>query len=228
MPKEIFVLSLGGSLIVPDDIDQRFLKDFVKVIESEVKKGKRFIIITGGGWTCRKYQQAARGINSKLSNIDSDWIGIKSTQLNAVLLSKIFKQKNSLVKDFNPLRRDKNNSAIIISAGFKPGSSSDHDAVLLAKNYRAKTVINLSNIDYVYDKDPKLSGAKKIEKISWRVFRKIVGNRWLPGANTPFDATASKFAEKNNLRVVVLNGRNIKNLSAALNGKKFKGTLIEK
>ena len=115
----------------------------------------------------------------------------------------------------------------MISAGFEPGSSSDLDAVVLAKNYGAKTVVNMSNIDYVYDRNPKLPGAKKLAKINWQQMRKIVGNKWVPGANTPFDPVASKFAQKNNLRVIFLNGRNIKNLAAALSGKKFKGTIIQ-
>jgi uridylate kinase len=33
--------------------------------------------------------------------------------------------------------------------------STDFDAVMLAKNFGAKKVINLSNIDYAYDKDHK-------------------------------------------------------------------------
>ena len=98
---------------------------------------------------------------------------------------------------------------------------------MIAKNYGAKTVINLSNIDYVYTKDPKLAGAKKIEKISWTEFRKIVGNKWDPGLHAPFDPIASKHAQQNKLRVVVMNGKDFKNLENLISGRKFKGTVIE-
>ena len=55
---KLFVVSLGGSLIVPDQIDYNFLKNFKKFILSRVKKNERFILITGGGSSARIYQQA--------------------------------------------------------------------------------------------------------------------------------------------------------------------------
>ena len=46
MENETIIISLGGSLIVPDNIDIDFLKDFKKLILSQVEKGKKFVIIT--------------------------------------------------------------------------------------------------------------------------------------------------------------------------------------
>jgi uridylate kinase len=69
---------------------------------------------------------------------------------------------------------------------------------------------------------------KKINKINWKDFRKIVGNKWDPGLNMPFDPIASKHAQKIGLKVVIAKGKDIKNLSRILNGEEgFKGTLIE-
>jgi uridylate kinase len=90
-----------------------------------------------------------------------------------------------------------------------------------------KKIINLSNIDYVYDKDPKkFPGAKKVEKFSWAEFRKLVGDKWNPGLNAPFDPIASKIAQESGMEVAIMNGRNLKNLKNYLEGKKFKGTTI--
>jgi uridylate kinase len=227
MAKNTYILSLGGSIIVPEEVDVNFLKGFKKVIDAETKKGNRFVIITGGGKVCRKYQHAAKQVNPKISAEDVDWIGLKATQFNGVLVSKIFEKKAKIIKDFNPKNKEKGSFSILVSAGYAPGHSTDYDAVVLAKTYGAHTVINLSNIDYVYDKDPKLAGAKKLENISWKEMRKIVGSKWSPGLNAPFDPVASKFAQENGLKVIVMNGKNLSNLSAALNGKKFKGTIIE-
>ena len=89
-------------------------------------------------------------------------------------------------------------------------------------------MINLSNIDYVYDKNPKkFKGAKPLKNISWKDFRKIVGNKWDPGLNLPFDPVASKLAEKLKLKVVVMNGKPLSNLKNLLSGRSFKGTVIE-
>jgi uridylate kinase len=117
---------------------------------------------------------------------------------------------------------------VLTAAGWKPGWSTDYVATRLAKRFGAKVLLNLSNIDYVFDKDPRLfSDAKKIKNISWKNFRKIVGNKWDPGMNAPFDPVASRLADQIGLKVVVMNGKKIKNIESLLEGKKFVGTIIE-
>ena len=65
----LWVISLGGSLIVPDQIDVQFLKGFRNLILSQVKKGNRFIIICGGGRIARNYFTALQKITTSLSVI---------------------------------------------------------------------------------------------------------------------------------------------------------------
>jgi uridylate kinase len=116
---------------------------------------------------------------------------------------------------------------VVVAAGWKPGWSTDFDAVEMAKIVGAKKVINLSNIDYVYDKDPKVfKDAKKIENISWSEFRKIIPEKWQPGLNSPFDPIAAKNADEAKIEVAILNGKNITNLKSYLEGKDFLGTRI--
>jgi uridylate kinase len=102
------------------------------------------------------------------------------------------------------------------------------DAVLMAKTFDVRKVVNLSNIDYVYDKDPKkFKDAKVIKKISWRDFRgKVLPKEWVSGSNTPFDVTASKEAEKLGIQVAIMNGHNLKNFEDYINGRNFTGSLI--
>ncbi len=225
--KKTFILSLGGSLIVPSVVDSNFLVKFKKFIESEVKAGNRFIIVAGGGHTARAYRDAGIAVVKKMPIEDLDWLGIHATRLNAHLIRTIFRDKAYAKIVTHPHIKDRTNAPIIIGAGYRPGCSTDYDAVHLAKTYGAEIVINLSNIDYVYTKDPKLSGAKKITQITWKEFRKIVGNKWDPRLHAPFDPIASKFADQNNLEVIVLNGKDLLNLRSALHGKKFKGTMIK-
>jgi uridylate kinase len=225
--EKIVVISVGGSLIVPGEIDYLWLKEFKGLITEFILKGYKFIIITGGGKTARKYQQAAKEI-SELERDDLDWIGIHATRLNAHLIRTIFRKYSypQIIKD--PTKKIKFNEKILVAAGWKPGFSTDMDAVLLAKQFKIKKIINLSNIDYAYDKDPnKFSDAKKIEEISWKGFRKIVGNKWDPGLNAPFDPIASKECEKSNLEVAILNGKNLLNLKKYLNKENFIGTVIK-
>ncbi len=225
----LYVISVGGSLIVPDGIDQDFLAAFKMFIIKRIEKGDRFILITGGGKTARKYQEAASHV-SGIDNEEKDWLGIHSTRLNAHLLKTVFKlYANPLVvKDYeDDIKKIDFKEKILVGAGWKPGWSTDYCAVLLAKQFKATSVINLSNIEYVYSEDPRVNAdAKKYEKISWKDFREIVGSVWDPGMSAPFDPIASKEAEKINLKVAIMNGKNLSNLQDYMDKKKFKGTII--
>lgn len=231
-PKKTIVISLGGSLIVPDDIDFKFVKNFKNLITGYIKKGYKFIIITGGGKTARKYIEASVRVgNSSVTSDDKDWLGIHATRMNAHFIRTIFRKYahpriNTNPHDLEDFYNFK--ESILVAAGWRPGFSTDYDAVILAKYMDIKKIVNLSNIDYVYNKDPKkFPDAKKIEKISWKDFRKIVGNRWNPGMNAPFDPIASKIAQEEEIEVSIMNGKDLANLENYIEGKKFKGTTIK-
>lgn len=223
--KESIVISLGGSLIVPDEIDTDFLRVFRDLI-SEFKD-KKIIIICGGGKIARNYQNAARKI-LKLNNKDADWLGIYAIKINALLVKIIFGNlAHETMVDY-PYRRINFKEKVLIASVAKPGWSSDYDAVLLAKNFGIKKLVNLSNINFVYDKDPKkFKNAKPIKLISWKEFRNLLPKKWSPGLNAPFDPVAAREAEKIKLEVTVMNGKNMNNFKNYLEGKKFIGTLIK-
>ncbi|MEK7071564.1 MAG: UMP kinase [Patescibacteria group bacterium] len=224
--QETIIISLGGSLIIPEHIDTDFLKDFRALILSQVEKGKRFVIITGGGKIARRYIDVAKELTEP-STEDLDFIGIAALKLNAELLRVIFGEHAHLKVISNLSGNLSFPEPIIIGSAYEPGHSTDWDAVLAAKNKNAKKIINLSNIDYVYDSDPKKNpNAKKIDKISWAEYRKIIPGSWTSGLNSPFDPTASEMAEKEGIEVVIMNGRPIDNLAKYLNGEKFSGTVI--
>ncbi len=224
--KNLFVISLGGSLLVPGEIDINFLRKFKSIIEREIKFGKKFIIIVGGGKTARNYQNAAKSL-IKVSNEDLDWLGIHATRINAHLLLTIFRKYAYYRIIKNPKEKVEFKEKILIAAGWKPGFSTDYDAVLLAKTYGSDTIINLTNVDYVYDKDPnKFKDAKPFKEISWKDYLKLIDQKWTPGMSAPFDPVASKLAQKFKFKVVILNGKKLKNLKNYLENIKFKGTLI--
>ncbi len=221
-----FIISLGGSLINPGEVNTGFLKQFKKLVADRVKKGDRFIIISGGGKLCRDYNDALSKI-TKPSTDDLDWMGINITWTNAKLIQLMFGKLANKEITKNPEVKFDFKEKILVGGGWKPGRSSDGAAVKYATTYGAGTVINLSNIDYAYTKDPKkYHDAQPIKKTTWKEFRKIVGNKWTPGINTPFDPTAAKYAQENNLKVIIANGNNLKNLDRILSNKEFIGTEI--
>lgn len=225
--KETIVISLGGSLIVPDEVDIVFLKKFIKLISNYTAKGYRFIIITGGGKLCRKYNRSVSQI-VKPKKEELDRLGIVATRINAELVRISFGNKAYEKILLDPLIIPKTDKPIIIGGGFKPGNSSDLAAVLVAKSVNAQKLINLSNIDYVYNQDPhKFKKAKPIIQSTWPAFRIILPKKWQPGINAPFDPVAAREAERLSLEVVIMNGKKINNLGNYLDNKKFIGTVIK-
>ena len=228
--EQVFVLSLGGSLIVPNGgIDTEFLNDFYEFIKIQVsEKKRRFFITVGGGSITRHYQQAARAVRKhELSDTDADWLGVHATRLNAQLMRAIFQDLADprVIKHYEIILKIQ--SPVAIAAGWKPGWSTDYCAVTLCQDYGLQQVVNMTNVDQVYTKDPnKFDDAKAITDIRWSDYRSMVGDIWKPGMNAPFDPIASRLAEDLNINVKILNGKNLKNLGLALDGLPFVGTTI--
>ncbi len=223
--KETIVISLGGSLIVPDAIDTAFLRTFRAAVESHLP-GKRFIIVTGGGRTARRYQHAAAQLGAA-DGTSSDWVGISATWLNARLVQEAFgdSAEHALITD--PTKRIHSRKPILIAGGWKPGFSTDYDAVCLAQTSRAAMLINMSNVDFLYDKDPKrFPDAQKLTSASWQTLQKIVGTEWKAGSHVPFDPIATRKAAQLRLRLIFI-GKDSANLRNVLEGKAFVGTVVE-
>jgi uridylate kinase len=229
---ETTVISLGGSIVAPEGVDADFLRDFVKITRELLitDADRRFIFVVGGGGPARAWQKAYKDVcTGFFSPVDeaADWIGVMATRLNAQLVKAVMGGlcKDEVVTD--PSGNVTFTGRTLIAAGWKPGFSSDFDAVLLAEKFGAKTLINLSNIERVFTDDPRKNpAAKPVDIVSWKDFRAMVGEEWVPGKNTPFDPVASRYADEIGLKVICAAGRNLPNLENILNGKPFMGTTI--
>lgn len=223
------VLSVGGSIVVPETPDTDFLKKFVAMTSEWLSKdsSRRLILVVGGGGPARIYQGAYREIVSAADNSEADWIGIMATRLNAQLLKASFGALCPNPVVYNPTEDVEFKGQVLVAAGWKPGFSTDTDAVYLAEKFSADTVVNLSNIEKVYTDDPRKNpDATPIDNITWTDFRKMVGDEWVPGKNCPFDPIASKKAQELNLKVICAGGKNIPNIQSILNDSDYVGTTI--
>ena len=239
------VLSVGGSIIAPKEPDTTFLSEFCKMTADWLTSNSetRLILVAGGGGPARAYQNAYREVaktfddgqkkaigfadETELNNA-CDWMGIMATRLNAQILKTCFGPlcQQEVVTD--PTKVTDFTGRVLVAAGWKPGFSTDNDAVLLAERFKADTVVNLSNIEKVYTDDPKKNpDAKPIDTISWADFRKMVGDEWVPGKNCPFDPIASKKAQELGLTVICASGKNIANIRAILDSKEYIGSTLK-
>ena len=225
----VSVISLGGSIVAPDGVDVSFLKNFLSLLGEflDNDEKRRFILVVGGGGPARAWQNAYREIVSSSKDEEADWIGVMATRLNAQLVKAIMGDFCTQPVITDPSKAGPFTGRVLIAAGWKPGFSSDYDAVLLAEQFGADMVINLSNIAQVYTDDPRKNpDAKPLDTVSWEDFRALVGDEWTPGKNVPFDPVASRHAAKINLKVICAAGRDLPNLNCILEGKPFIGTLI--
>jgi uridylate kinase len=192
----MIVISLGGSIVVPNEPDVDLIVAYHRLFREYTATGPRVIVVVGGGAPARTYQQAYRGITAELnpdgSEADSshpdaqDWIGITATRLNAELLRHAL---GDLCEDpvvYDPTAEFPFTGRVLVGAGWKPGFSTDYDAVVLAERFGADTVVNLSNISQVHTADPKTDPKRVPSKRSaGRSFTRSSEVSGDPGATCP-------------------------------------------
>ncbi len=223
--KPVITISLGGSIINPGEIDTEFLNNFSVMLKKFIPRFK-FMIVCGGGKIARQYIQ---GLPAGLTEGEKDYMGIAATWLNAQLLTYYFKGLCSpilptTVKEMSKLLQQYD---IGISGGFLPAIKTDEDAAILADLYGSPILINVTNVEGIYDKDPyKHSDAKKYDHLTYQEFYKVISPLSLEaGSNAPFTLIAAKICERTNIRIVICSKKVFK-IEQAIDGKNI-GTIIQ-
>lgn len=222
------VISLGGSLIVPEKIDFNFLKSFVKTLRKHYSKWK-FVIVCGGGSVARRYIELLKH-EKKANEKELSLAGIRVTRLNALVLMELFgKEANDILpmtmKDVkNNLH--KNNVVVCGALRYAQKSTSDGTAAKLA-HYLWAEFINMTNVKGLFSANPFTNkNAKFILKESWKKFDKRANNmKYHSGQHFVLDQKAATMIHQDRIKTYII-GQNIKNIDKILKGKKFTGTLI--
>ncbi len=227
--ENIKIISLGGSIIAPDQPDTEFVSKFYDVVSNYLNEdpNRKLIFVVGGGGPARIYQQSAKALQNNLTSEELDWIGIMATRLNAQFVKTVFKKYcfNDVVTD--PTAPFEFDGQVLLAAGWVPGFSTDNDAVLLAQRFNAKTVMNLSNIAKIYSDDPKTNpNAQPLDELSWDQYKAMVGTEWTPGKNCPFDPVATQKASELGLKVITASGKDLANIKNILEDEPFNGSII--
>ena len=204
---ERIIISVSGGLIVPNGgFGIEFLRKLNKFVRNQLTKfpKRQFFLVIGGGSMARHYIEAGKDVlGHDLSYDDLDWLGIHAARLNAHLVRTIFRDiaHPVIIDNYDIIR--KVTEPVVVASGWKPGWSTDYCGILLCEDYREERLINLGVLKQLYDKDPKKNpDAKAIDRISWDDFRKLVGDKWVPGMHVPFDPIAASKAEELGITVV--------------------------
>ena len=230
MEKKVIVISLGGSLIIPEKINIELLSEFRKVILKNTNKYK-FVVVCGGGKTARNYIHGLDNEVLKQKPFFQSQLGIAATRLNARFLTYFFnKDANQGIPhnmhDIQNLLRVHN----IVFCGalrYSPDQTSDTTTAKLS-NFFGTPFINLTDVSGLYDKNPKkFKDAKYIPNITHKAFLKMAKKiEFKPGQNFILDQKAAKIIQEQGITTFLL-GPNMKNFDNMLNGKHFIGSIIK-
>lgn len=225
------LLKLSGESLAGEKgtgIDFDCVLDFAREIAEIAKIGVEVAIVVGGGnfWRGRSNQQ--------MDSCTSDYIGMLGTTMNALALGDAFKQLNQevrvqtgvemrqiaeyYIKDRATKHLEKKRIVIFGCGTGSPFFSTDTAAALRAAEINADAVLKATNVDAIYDKDPKkYSDAVKIEKISYlEVLNKKIN---------VMDTTATSLCMNNNIPIIVFDINKKGNLLKVINGEDI-GTTV--
>lgn len=224
MQKKItyITISIGGSIINPGKIDKQFLQEFRNLVIDFVEKSKglrKLIIVCGGGATAREYIDAAP---PNLPPGQKDYLGIAPTWINAQLLTAWLHEFCPPIpsQDFKQFLDHVQLYPVTIAGGFLPALKTDEDSAITADYFGSPYLINVTNVDGVYDKDPhENKGAKKYDYLSYSEFYTMFGGRTLsPGASAPMAEVAVTICQRSNMKIFVI-GKDIDAIKDAIEGK---------
>jgi uridylate kinase len=225
--KKVIVISLGGSQIVPDDVNLKYLREFKKILQKNAKKYK-FIVVCGGGSVARKYISALR--TEGISETMQSYSGISATRMNARFMNYFFNidPKHGIPHTTSTLKKYVKTQPITFCGAleYKPNQTSDSTSAEIAKLFKSE-FINITNVRGLYTANPKkVKNAKFIPKITWKEFDKMANkSKFKPGQHFVLDQTASKVIMKNKITTYIT-GTNLKQIDNLLNNRKFNGTVI--
>ena len=219
-------MSLGGSLIVQENIDYNFIKQFKKLVS---KINRKFVIVVGGGRTARIYINALA--KEKVDKKIQSFIGIRVTRLNAWFLADFFGSiaSQKVPKDMEEVKNLLKKHKIVFAGALRyvPNNTSDGTAAALA-HYFKTDLVNMTNVKGLYTKNPiEYKDAKFIPKISLNDFyKRATKMKYKPGQHFVLDQHAAEIIKKNKIKTIIL-GRSLSNFENYLKNKKFVGTIIE-
>jgi uridylate kinase len=215
------VISLGGSIFGES------LDSYLKSITSVLKKYENYAIVVGGGPIARERINFLRELGASEYHLDK--MGIQATRLNAITVSLALGNSMAIPTNIDDAIDLLNSYGKVVMGGTEPGHTTDAVSLLLAEAWGASRVLNITNVDSLYDRNPNLKGAKKIERIAYSdLMDLLIQEERKAGSNFPMDILSINIAMRSGIDIMILSYKDERNVKNALEGKKFSGTIVSK
>ncbi len=226
----IITLKVGGSVLCPTESpDMDFISGLAATLKG-LSSEHRMVVVVGGGRLARKMIEDERKRGESSDDILHN-IGIEASRMNAKTLIEALGDAafSGIPKDEGGVREAFKKGKIVVLGGFRPGQTTDAVALQSAEAVGADLVIIGTDVKGVYDRDPKKhSDAAFISLISVSELKDMAETGSVsPGAKTIIDPVAVAVIEKTGLKCIVLDIRDMENLENAVEGRDFKGTVIQ-
>ena len=226
------IVALGGSLLYGDHDVKTWLGQLRQTIVHLEGNDRKIGLVVGGGKPAREGIQLAEHLLSDRFKLDE--VRIAATRLNATILQTMLADIGCNVANVVPTTTDEaaelfESFNIVVMGGTKPGHTTDAVSVAFARDAGAAHVIIATNVSHVYSADPrKFDDAEQIETLTLHELQQITGKEALgPGESAAVDPIAVNWAIDCGLRIGVLDGRDIRRIEDALEGRPFEGTLVQ-
>lgn len=223
------VVKIGGHLFSGrEGVAVDWIRRAAEVVRNTHSEGDKWVVVVGGGMGARAYIEAARSLGADETLLDE--IAISVTRLHAALFIQALGEKAYplVVRGVEDLRAALVSRGIAVAGGFWPGQSTFAVAAYCAETIRADRLIVATNVDGVYDKDPKLyRDARVIPRLTYSELKGIVaGGSQQAGEYRLIDNVGLSILERSRIRLIIINGRDVENIRRAILGD-YAGTVIE-
>ncbi|BFH74361.1 UMP kinase [Sulfurisphaera javensis] len=221
------VLKISGKFFDEESSENLIvLKD---TIQRLINEGHKVAIVSGGGATARKYIKMGRELGVNEAHLDL--LGIWASRLNAYLLTFILSGLTymKVPENLEEFIEKWESGKVIVTGGFQPGQSTATVAALVSEAIGADYLILATNVDGVYDKDPRYySDAKLIPKLDTETLKKVLENSQSVKAGTYelLDPLAIKIIERSKIKVIVMNYKKLDKILDIIRGKEI-GSVIQ-
>ncbi|MDW0126745.1 MAG: UMP kinase [Nitrososphaeraceae archaeon] len=202
--KKILVIKLSGS-VFNFKTTSKSLKEYAQVL-LDIQTKVQPVVVSGGGIIARHYVNLARSLGSDESSLDE--MGIEISRLNAMLLSAALGDSVYPVipSNLEEISIACQSGKIVVSGGLHPGQSTNATAALICEKIKADRFLNATDVDGIYDSDPKKNAkAKMFKEITIKKCLDLLNNESTQAGNYELmDIVAMKVIERSKIPTYVI------------------------